>query len=473
MDYPKNTIKHSKILSNSKESLTDVLSRQAPKVMFCLIILFVASPYFYFIRSIFLPYHEGFYTNSNQRTLGIFWYDLLKQTGFWGLIFAFLSKVGSTEKTIRERGWFVKTVRRHPVPLFLSLLLVWSFFSYLFSDNPNISLHGSSYRHEGFLAYLAYAGLFCCAYFTKQKKNRLKIMRFFTITAALISLLVLFSNDTMKRLFSLKTNAALFQNINHCGYYLCLASMMAAALFLIEKSKKLSFLLWLPVYALISSALLKNGSFGPFVAVVGGLIFLLTLTFIYVKEIRIPAVILVVVFIAVSIGFNLKSGYIKKEGVKLTQDIVNIVENNEEAPKAGSNRWILWQRGVQYALEKPLFGYGPDNLHARYKQDGLNHDRPHNELLQLAANLGFPAAFFYITALIFFFLNLLKHRKTLTVEALGLHTAVFTYLLSSMVGLSMFYTTPYYFIFLGLTCRVFHSVVEESESIDTSEPLTS
>ncbi len=470
MDYPKNTKKQRNILKSSKESLTDVLSRQAPKVMFWLIILFVASPYFYFIRSIFLPYHEDFYINTNQRTLATFWFALLKLTGFWGLIFAFLSKVGNTEKMMHERGWFIKTVKRHPVPLFLFLLLVWSFFSYLLSDNPTLSLHGNSYLCEGFLTYLTYAGLFCCAYFTKQKKERLIIMKFFTITAALISILILFSNDAMKQLLSLRTGAALYQNINHCGYYLCLASMMAAALFLIEKSKMLSFLLWLPVYALISSALLKNGSFGPYVAVVGGLIFLLAFTFLYVKKIKLQTLVLIVVFIVTSFGFNMKTSYIKNEGAALTQDIVNIVKNNEQAPAAGSSRWVLWQKGVQYAFEKPLFGYGPENLGKRYGQDGLNHSRPHNEILQLAASLGFPAALFYIAALMFFYLELIKNRKKLTVEVLGLYAAVFTYILSSMFGVSAFYTTPYYFIFLGLTCRVFDPNSELPEPIPSSAP---
>lgn len=454
--------------SNTNESLMSILSRRAQKIMFWLILLFVISPIFVLIKSITLPYHDSFYINTNQRTLMEFWYNLLKLSGYFGLLFTFIIAIGYASKMMHEKGWLIKALQRNPVLLFLSLLLVWSFFSCLSSDNPIRSFYGTEYLRDGFLSYLAYAGLFCSAYFTRRQNDRMIITRFFTGTAAIISILVLFSNETMERLFSMQRYAAIFQNINHCGYYLCLSLMTAATLFLIEKRRILAYVIWLPVYALINLALMKNRSFGPYLAVISGLILLLVLTFLYVKKIKLPAMILVSVFIVVSFGYNIKTNYIKNETATLRKDIVNIVENNEMAPAAGSYRWVIWTRSVHYALEKPLLGYGPENLGKRFGQDNLDTGRPHNAILQLAASLGIPAAIFFIAALLFFYLDLIRNRKKLTVVTLSLHAAVFAYLLSSMFGVSAFYTTPFFFIFFGMTCNLFRGNAEETESVPAS-----
>lgn len=449
----------------SIESVTAVITRQAHRALKWLVLLFAISPIFVLIKSITLPYHEAFYINTNQRTLAEFWCGLLKLSGYYGLVFTFLAALGGAREMSREKGWLWRAIHRHPVLLFLSLLLAWSFFSCLLSDNFTRSFYGTDYLRDGFLSYLAYAGLFCCAYLMKMQNDRMLITRFFTGTAAVVSILVLVNNDMLKRMLSLVNNAAIFHNINHCGYYLCLAVMTAATLFLTERSKSISFMIWLPVYTLINVALLKNGSFGPYVAVIGGLAFLIVFAFLYVKKVKLQAVILVVVFIAVSFVFNLKTNYLKNEAFTLRQDIVNIVENNESASMAGSYRWIIWKKSVRYALEKPVFGYGPENLGKRFGQDELSTGRPHNVILQLAASLGIPAALFFTAALFFLYWDLLKNRKKLTIEALGLHSAVFTYLLSSMFGVSAFYTTPFFFIYLGLTCNLFRDEADVSKSV--------
>jgi hypothetical protein len=72
----------------------------------------------------------------------------------------------------------------------------------------------------------------------------------------------------------------------------------------------------------------------------------------------------------------------------------------------------------------------------------------------LAASLGIPAALFYIIAIASYFLLLLKNRRKLNAAAFGCYGITFSYLVSSMFGVSIFYTTPFYFMFLGLTCNM-------------------
>jgi O-antigen ligase len=447
-------------IKSTRDFLGFIPSSSLHKIAFWLLTAFIASPFYVLLRSIFLKDHVDFFINTNLRDLGTYWLQFIQVVGFSGLFLTLLFLVKAITQH-KQKGWLIKTVRKHPVPLFLFLLLVWSVFSYVFSSNHTLSLYGSSYRHEGIITYFAYAGIFCCGYLVTEPKFRVNLMKVFVFTATALSILILINNAALNQLFSLKYNSAIFQNINHCGYYLCLAAMLAAALVLREIRLSRAAIFWALSFAIIIAALIKNNSFGPYVAVVLGLGFLLIFTLKFVHNARRCAFLLVLVFIFLSVGFNLKSNYLNQEAVKLTEDIVNIVENNEKAPQAGSNRWILWVRGIEYTMEKPIFGYGPDNLSDRYQMDDLNHDRPHNEILQLSASLGIPAALFYGCALLFFFLPLLKNLKKLNAEILGPYAAIFAYLASSMVGLSMFYTAPFYFAFLGLTCNLFRPAGNE------------
>ena len=131
--------------------------------------------------------------------------------------------------------------------------------------------------------------------------------------------------------------------------------------------------------------------------------------------------------------------------------INSIINSDENAEFAGSGRWRLWVNGIKFVFEKPLFGYGPENLGYRYLMEDIKLDRPHNEIIQFAASLGVPAALFYIAALLIHFRNLFRYRKQASVLCIGLYSVVFTYFVSSMFGNTMFYTSPFYFMILGLS----------------------
>ncbi|MBP7175519.1 MAG: O-antigen ligase family protein [Thermoclostridium sp.] len=441
-------------IKSFREFIQYIPSSSLNRIAFWLLTALAASPLYVLLRSILLKYHDSFYLNDNQRTLGTYWVQFIRFIGFSG-IFLMLLVLWKNIIMHHQDKRLSKILKSHPVPLFLLLLLVWSVFSYAFSSNKTLSLYGTPYRNEGILTYFAYAGIFCCGYILKEQRFRVNLMRIFVLSATILSILMLINQPELNLLLSFKYKAAMFQNINHYGYFLSLATMLAAALSLREGRLNKASLFWLLPFAILVAALITNKSFGPYVAVVMGLIFLFVLTFIYTKKARLCAGILVLVFILLSFGMNLKSNYLTQEAKTLTKDIVNIVENNETAPKAGSNRWILWKLGIKYTLEKPIFGYGPENLQARYTLDNLNHDRPHNEFIQLSASLGIPALVFYCCALFFFFLPLLKNMKKLNPEIIGLYAAILSYLASSFVGQSMYCSASFYFAFLGLTCHLF------------------
>jgi O-antigen ligase len=194
-----------------------------------------------------------------------------------------------------------------------------------------------------------------------------------------------------------------------------------------------------------------NGSFGPILAVIVGFLGAIVL-FAFVRKEKLKRVAAaLLIFLAVMGLTNLKTPRIENDVRIFSGDIKEVITNDEKAAKAGSGRWELWVAGVQFALERPVFGYGPDNLGPQYQKLDFDLDRPHNELIQFAASLGFPALMFYLLAMLGHLVRFLRSAKRLSPLLLGIFVAVGTYLVSSLFGNTMYYTTPYFFAVLGIS----------------------
>lgn len=81
------------------------------------------------------------------------------------------------------------------------------------------------------------------------------------------------------------------------------------------------------------------------------------------------------------------------------------------------------------------------------------NDRSNCEYMQYALSFGIPAAVLYTLACVGVVVRGVRTRKTLRAMTFVCLTAAFTYMVSAVVGNSMYNTTPYFFIFLGLGYR--------------------
>ncbi len=139
----------------------------------------------------------------------------------------------------------------------------------------------------------------------------------------------------------------------------------------------------------------------------------------------------------------------------------------EDAGDAGSGRWKLWVVGMQIAFEgakdtsdddlatgraygSPLFGVGLENMLYAYNAKGVNEGRSHNLIVQLAGTLGIPAPVFYVLAMAFIFFAGLKTIKTWDMYMYTGMAVMISYLFTSLTGNSGFYTSGYFYIFVGL-----------------------
>ena len=146
------------------------------------------------------------------------------------------------------------------------------------------------------------------------------------------------------------------------------------------------------------------------------------------------------------------------------KDINNIAiseqqRNNDKtlvalAESGGSGRIKLWKYGIYFFLQRPILGYGPENIEKKYLEVGINQDRPHNLIIQLATTSGIVGILTYIISLGIILLRAIKKvniKEEINLVALA---SVIAYLFSAMFGNSMYYTSPYFFIFLGfLMCE--------------------
>jgi O-antigen ligase len=188
--------------------------------------------------------------------------------------------------------------------------------------------------------------------------------------------------------------------------------------------------------------LVLNNTFGCYLAVLFICIFIPILF--RLANIKFSVLHLLPLFMLIAITLFTNPEFIGTNFTQLANDTDNLTD------ASGSGRWILWKTTFEAILEKPLLGYGPEGMAWVFDAQGLNNDRPHNELLQYAASLGIPGLLCYLSALVLLWRKFWKARKQADLVLLTAACTVVAYFISSLVGNTMFYTTPYYFMFLGL-----------------------
>ncbi|MDD2401783.1 MAG: O-antigen ligase family protein [Clostridia bacterium] len=399
--------------------------------------------------------------------------------GYLGLIYGVFILLWHhyNSKTEYKTPW--QYLRVNGLWIFLLLMLIWSTISTVFSTNPDISFFGTNYRIDGLLSYYAYAGIFALAINVRDKQRIKLIIEIFAGSSALLALLCLINNPSINTFFKLTKNQAIFYNINHYGYYLCIALMSTVLLATVDKRPKndfklaISMILHFAELMLLSNALIICKSLGPFLAVNCALVALLIFT-LFVDKSKVKRIFTIITFIYLIFAISSISYWdLKHEIKRLVLDLGIIegtflgeLEDEDAINRIGSSRGVLWINAVKFIRERPLLGYGPDNLGERYAEVNAKNDRPHNEILQFAASLGIPAAIFYLLAMSCHLLMFIRNFKNIAMTILCAYCIIGAYLISSLFGNTMFYTTPFYFMLLGLSYSLIRPV-EDGASENT------
>ena len=318
---------------------------------------------------------------------------------------------------------------------------------------------------------------------------------------------------TVPRATSTTVTSSVFNNSNHYAYVLSIAVIVAAVMFI--KTKNMWRIGYLISFVILTTMLIINDTFGAYLGIMIALVLMLIHAFITINE-NFEQIVCVLISVALFTVLSMrivnpadeiivKKNFdyisqsisailgIEKEnevqetekqivGVSGEQYIVEeVVKNNESEQKdlsdvaagdAGSGRWKLWVGAWEIIKEKPIFGAGLENMIYEYADLGIGEGRSHNLVLQLAGTVGIPGLLLYILGVTFIFFKALKYFKIWdTYTYMGMFVMV-SYLISSLTGNSGFYTSGYFYIFVGFVVIGTIACAKKSEEEKLSNKIS-
>ena len=346
--------------------------------------------------------------------------------------------------------------RGHPLSqtlylLCFGLLLLWILISSCINGFNDMTIHGVSFRNIGIFHLMAFF-LFYMYLSSQIKRSSLRtaLLMAFLAVADLVGLTTLYDQfiRSIPAFAQKKELSAIFFNGNHYGYFLVIAVLVGVGIFLSHPSHKLQ------VFGLISmllnlAVLLLNHSLGCLLAVIITMLgFLIVLLF--ANRSAAQRLVFLFAFLAafVVLGLILSSS-LRNEFISLTHDLSRF-SSKEDSDSIGHNRGLLWTFTWELISERPLFGFGCEGISDLLMAE-TGRANPHNELLNYAVSYGVPAAILYLLGMVFVFITWIQRHIWLNAVSLTAALGAFGYFLSSLVGVPMFYTEPFFFVMLGLS----------------------
>lgn len=338
--------------------------------------------------------------------------------------------------------------------LFFLLFFVCTIISTILSNDITISFFGDSYRGNGLIQFLSYIG-YALLGVSLNKKNRIRILRILSYTSFIMALINIFGNNNTF-FVNYYSNSGIFFHFNHYAYYLVYTIITTIFLFFHDENKILKISNFI-IYITLIYMLIINDTFGCYLAVLSTIIII----FIYClkKKIITKFLFIIVPFIFLSLFVKVNNECLVIKNFKDIFYDIGIIKIQLEEDKAiedtvimniGTNRGQLWYYGFKFIKEKPIFGYGLDNLGNKYLEYDIDIDMPHNLILGLGATIGIPGMLFYFSTVSLILIKGFKKYKTNDSFSNLFYFVVFGHLVSSMFGNTMYYVTPYYVIILGM-----------------------
>lgn len=315
-----------------------------------------------------------------------------------------------------------------------------------------ITVHGVPYRYIGIFNMFAFMLIYMGVTRSVKRESFGKyILSGYLAAADLTGIAALLDMLTgaISAFHGKKELSAIFFNGNHYGYFLLMAVLIGLAYYLFDTKKSAAFGAASAVLNLV--VLLINHSLGSIIALIivltGTGLLILIRDRAYSKKLAILTAAAIAVFIAAL----LISPALRKEFTGLAADLAAILRNTAEG-SAGHRRLQMWTLTAGYIAEKPLLGYGCEGI-AFMLYEAMKVSDPHCETLAYAAFYGIPAALLYAAGVTGVIITNIRRMDTNGVQQKAACMAAAGYFLSSFVGVGMFYTLPFFFIFLGLTLK--------------------
>ena len=406
------------------------------------------------------------------------YFNVLVFCEYWGNIVYFLGacllictvlgamrKYGGHLGCLKEEGW----LKRHWLPSCLLGLFLWSILSFCFAEDKMVGLWGRHSNQEGLILFSYYGALFLSCSWLSEKQRKI-ICESLVFTGAFTGLLlILAENPVIQKLFYIEyRETVMFHQYNHYGYFLAVCAPLAMGLLLEENFHRPAMWLWrIPALWLIFNAMAFNGTRGSFLAVAAVFLLLNIYVFTCRKEKRLVLILLDLSAAATFLFFNTGSILMERLGL-MVRELLNLssAPDKEAAlDQLGTERGMLWRYGLKIVKKRPILGFGPGNMGEQYRPYLDRPSSPHNDLILMAGSLGIPAVIFYVSGLAGHLKGFFSYAKKMTVWEAAMYGSVVSYLISSCLGVSMYYTTPYFYMVLGFSYGVYRKY-RDQESME-------
>lgn len=343
--------------------------------------------------------------------------------------------------------------------LYLLSLIVSTFFAF----NKAYAVFGSPGRYEGIITICLYMILFLISrlYINVDEK----LFKIILISAAVVSgygILQTFGIEPFPRDADRINWVNAFSTIgnpNFLGSYLVLMIPISVYLFIVDKS-----LLGMVGYIILFYCLLGTNTRGAWLGYIVSIIAFTVIHFIYFRYSKAEFRRYVILFIAtlvILLLFNFKTGgALLNRFLTISLDAKELLTDGEKADLTGSHRGFIWKRVIELIKQRPITGYGLENLGEMfvkyYSQDMIEFwgkvrypDKAHNEYLHIAVTSGIPSLMIYLSFLTIIITNGLKKLANNKLLLLLL-SSIIGYMTAAFFNISVVSVAYIYWIFLGL-----------------------
>jgi len=342
------------------------------------------------------------------------------------------------------------------------MLLVVSLF---FALDRELAIHGSPRREDGFRMMMVYFLLFLAA--RTGTISRTKFNVGIEISAAILSIygiMQCYGLDPFPRDFiraRWRTAFSTFGNPNFFGSYLVLVIPIALDSF-IRRRKDISGLVYsILIYALLCTRT-RSAWIGAAVAIVAYFVAGRLSTRYSRQDTRRLICILMITFAVVHVLNALNNNAFVQRSKSIYEGALSVIRN-EDPERAGSGRIFIWKRVILLIRDRPLTGYGVENLRVpfaeRFNEEVmavfgriLYFDKAHNEYLHIAVTTGIPSLIVYlslVTKVLRVGFTRLRENDTYCPFV----ASVLGYLVQAFFNISVVSVAYMFWVFLGILCN--------------------
>ena len=239
--------------------------------------------------------------------------------------------------------------------------------------------------------------------------------------------------------------SAIFFHDNHYAYFLVAAIVISAGYFICGTAAEMIVGLISMLLNLLALGICRTA--GGFFAIGATILIMIIYTLVKHRERSRNALILAAAFMLGMLFLIVVSDSLRLELIWIFKEAL-VVLRGGDTTYIGHGRWTLWTITVDYLIDEPFFGYGCEGI-SETLYDYVEIANPHNEPLTYAVYFGIPAAILYVAGSL---VSIVKglHSGSYDSSRVIAAFAGMGYLISSLFGVAMFYTAPYFFILLGL-----------------------